>query len=52
MMEKTLEYREEEFEGPLDLLLYLISKHRMKIEDVEISSLLDQYMAYIDAMMD
>ena len=47
-----MEYRVGEFEGPLDLLLYLISKHRMKIEDVEITSLLDQYMAYIDAMKD
>ena len=51
-MEKALEYRVGEFEGPLDLLLYLISKHRLKIEDVEITSLLDQYMAYIDAMKD
>ena len=37
----------EEYEGPLDLILALISKHQLNIWDIEISSLLDQYMAHI-----
>ncbi|MEG1447740.1 MAG: segregation/condensation protein A [Oscillospiraceae bacterium] len=36
-----------EFEGPLDLLLHLISKHKLNICDIEISSLVQQYMTYI-----
>ena len=37
----------EEYEGPLDLILSLISKHQLNIWDIEISSLLEQYMAHI-----
>lgn len=40
------------FEGPLDLLLFLISKHKLNIEDIEISLLLKQYMHYIDNIPD
>ena len=48
MEEKKLSFRVgDEYEGPLDLLLALIAKHRMNILDIEISSLLGQYMAYI-----
>ncbi len=36
-----------EFEGPLDLLLYLISKHKLNIYDIEISVLLTQYMDFL-----
>lgn len=36
-----------EFEGPLDLMLHLISKHKLNIYDIEISSLVEQYMNYI-----
>lgn len=36
-----------EFEGPLDLMLHLISKHKLNIYDIEISSLVEQYMKYI-----
>lgn len=35
------------FEGPPDLLLYLISKHKLNICDIEISTLLDQYLDYM-----
>lgn len=38
------------FEGPLDLLLKLISKHKLDINDIEISLLLEQYLNYIDDM--
>ena len=37
----------DEYEGPLDLILALISKHKLNIWDIEISSLLEQYMDYI-----
>lgn len=45
-MEK-LTFKVAEYEGPLDLLLHLITKHQMNIYEIEISSLLTQYMQYI-----
>ncbi len=42
-----LSYKVAEYEGPLDLLLYLISKHKLNIEDIEISVLLAQYLEHI-----
>lgn len=47
-MEK-LTFKVAEYEGPLDLLLHLIQKHQMNIHEIEISSLLSQYMEYISA---
>ena len=43
-------YKIEQFEGPLDLLLSLISKNKMNIEDIQISVICDQYMDYISKM--
>ncbi len=43
-----LTYRIEEFEGPLDLLLSLIKKNKVNIEDIPIVLIFDQYMEYID----
>lgn len=43
-------YKMELFEGPLDLLLNLISKNKMSIEDIKISVICDQYMDYIKTM--
>lgn len=48
-MEK-ISYKLPSFEGPLDLLLYLISKNKLNIYDIQISTLLDQYMQHIKAM--
>lgn len=48
----NLSFKLETFEGPLDLLLHLISKHKMNIFDIEISLLLEQYMQYIETMQD
>ncbi|HEX2985567.1 MAG TPA: segregation/condensation protein A [Caproiciproducens sp.] len=48
-MEK-LSYKLPTFEGPLDLLLYLIAKNKLNIFDIQISELLDQYMEQINAM--
>lgn len=46
----SITFRLEKFEGPLDLLLHLISKHKLNIYDIEISSLLEQYLAFIDGL--
>lgn len=38
------------FEGPLDLLLYLIRKHKFDILDLPVSQITDQYIEYVDLM--
>ncbi|MBR5925811.1 MAG: segregation/condensation protein A [Firmicutes bacterium] len=38
------------FEGPFDLLVYLIERARMSIFDIQVSEITTQYLAYIDAM--
>jgi segregation and condensation protein A len=40
----------ETFEGPLDLLLYLIKKQNIDILDIPIAEITRQYVAYIDLM--
>ncbi len=40
----------QQYEGPMDLLLGLISKHKIDIFDIPIFSLCEQYMAYLDEM--
>lgn len=40
----------EDFEGPLNLILQLLSKNKIAIKDVSISMILDQYLAYLDQM--
>jgi segregation and condensation protein A len=42
----------EQFEGPLDLLLYLIRRHSLDILDIPMAELTRQYMHYIEAMKD
>lgn len=37
----------ENFEGPLDLLCYLIDKNKMDVSEVRISDITDQYLEYI-----
>ena len=46
----ALEVYLETFEGPLDLLLYLIRKHNLDILDIPMADLTRQYMAYVDKM--
>lgn len=41
---EKLSFRLENFSGPLDLLLALIKKNKLEIEDVEISKLTEQYL--------
>lgn len=43
-----LSFKLKVFEGPLDLMLNLINKHKLNINDIEISKLLEQYIAYLD----
>ncbi|MBO7157239.1 MAG: segregation/condensation protein A, partial [Clostridia bacterium] len=40
----------EQYEGPLDLLLALISKHKIDIFDIPIAEICEQYNAYLDSM--
>ncbi len=44
---ETVSYKLESFEGPLDLLLSLIHKNKMKIEDIQISVICEQYFDYL-----
>lgn len=46
----ALEVYLEAFEGPLDLLLYLIRKHNLDILDIPMADLTRQYMQYVDKM--
>lgn len=46
----ALEIFLEAFEGPLDLLLYLIRKHNLDILDIPIAKITEQYMAYVELM--
>lgn len=45
-----LSFKIDVFEGPLDLLLHLISKNKVSICDIPISIITDQYFAYIELM--
>ena len=38
----------EDFEGPLDVIFLLLSKNKIEIQDVSISAILEQYLAYLD----
>ena len=46
----ALEVFLEAFEGPLDLLLYLIKRQNLDILDIPIAKITDQYMRYIELM--
>ncbi len=40
----------QDFEGPLSLILMLLSKNKIEIRDIKISEILDQYMSYLEEM--
>lgn len=50
-LKKVVHTRTEEemqdFEGPLDLILFLLGKNRVEIQDISISQILDQYLAWL-----
>lgn len=47
---ELLKIRTEQFEGPLDLLLFLIQKNELDISEFSISKITDQYVQYIEMM--
>jgi|TARA_B110000116_G_scaffold91390_1_gene79617 segregation and condensation protein A len=46
----ALEIFLDAFEGPLDLLLYLIKRQNIDILNISVADITDQYMAYVDLM--
>ena len=40
----------EDFEGPLDVIFLLLSKNKIEIQDVSITAILEQYLAYLEEM--
>ena len=38
----------EDFEGPLDLILYLLGKNKIEIQDIPIALILEQYQDYLE----
>ena len=50
-LEKVVRSRSEEmqdFEGPLDLILFLLGKNKMEIQNISISLICDQYIAWLE----
>lgn len=47
---EQINYKLEVFEGPMDLLLHLISKHKLNINDIPIIELVNQYLEYVRRM--
>ena len=51
-LEKVVQERGQEtlqdFEGPLDLILFLLSKNKIEIKDISIAMILDQYLEYLE----
>jgi len=45
-----ISYKLGVFEGPLDLLLHLIAKNKLNIDDIQLTVLIDQYIEQIRAM--
>ena len=44
--------RLESFEGPLDLLLFLIQSHELDVSKISITKITDQYLAYVRLMQE
>ena len=47
---ENLTFRLTDFEGPLDVIFLLLSKNKIEIQDVSITAILEQYLAYLDEM--
>ena len=52
MSMEQINYKLEVFEGPMDLLLSLISKHKLDIYDIPIMELVEQYLDYVRKMQE
>lgn len=51
-MDEKLEFKINEFEGPLDLLLHLIDKNKFNIFDIPIVEITEQYLDYLNRMQE
>ena len=49
---EQINYKIDVFEGPMDLLLHLISKHKLNINDIPIVELVIQYVDYVRQMQE
>ena len=49
---KEYEVKLSQFEGPLDLLLYLVNKAEVDIVQISVSQITEQYLEYLDLMRD
>lgn len=49
---EAISYKLDVFEGPMDLLLHLISKHKLNIYDIPIIELVTQYVDYVKRMQE
>ena len=47
---EQITYKLDAFEGPLDLLLFLINKNKLNIYDIPIALILDQYLEYLEKL--
>ncbi len=47
-----MEYKLSNFEGPLDLLLYMLSKNKIEIKDIFVSNIIDQFLEVIEKSED
>ena len=51
-IKQEYEVRLDLFEGPLDLLLYLVNRSEVNIADIKVSQITSQYLDYLDLMRD
>ena len=50
VLETEYEVKLGVFEGPLDLLLYLVQKNELNPREISIATITDQYLKYIDGI--
>lgn len=51
-MDRTLTFKLDSFEGPLDLLLQLVSANRVDIMDIPVALILEQYLTVLDRILE
>ena len=44
----SYKYRTDKFEGPLDLLLFLVKKNELNVNDIPVSEITEQYLEYLN----
>jgi len=49
---ELLKVKTDQFEGPMDLLLFLIQKHELDVSAISIHLITDQYVQYVEMMKD